>query len=106
MHCLIGLLASPLYASQEELLTLAKEVATSTQGLVQHVKNVAQKCDDKTLKASLVSSTKQTATTTSQLVACTKVIPLTESIKGRVHFAGNWRCMYYCTILSRACTTL
>eukprot|EP00117_Sycon_ciliatum_P044924 scpid3709/ scgid32340/ Talin-1 len=59
---------------QEQLLTLAKEVANSTQALVQHVKEVAQKCEDKTLKAELVTSTKRTATSTSQLVACTKTL--------------------------------
>ena len=70
---------------QEQLLTLAKEVANSTQALVQHVKEVAQKCEDKTLKAELVTSTKRTATSTSQLVACTKVSNGDQCIHTYIH---------------------
>ncbi|XP_062512011.1 talin-like [Corticium candelabrum] len=64
---------------QDTLLAKAKAVATATSGLVQNAKNVAGKCPDSTLQASVITATKGTATATSQLVGITKIVAPTIS---------------------------
>lgn len=59
---------------QDKLLTLAKAVANATAVLVLKAKGVASKCDNQPDQNSVISSATQCALSTSQLVACTKVV--------------------------------
>lgn len=59
---------------QELLLKLAKAVANATAGLVLQAKNVASSADDTAKQDNIINSAKHTAMTTSQLVACMKVL--------------------------------
>lgn len=64
---------------QDMLLGLAKAVANATAALVLKAKNVSSKCSDQTTQHRVVYSATQTALTTSQLVACAKVVAPTIS---------------------------
>ena len=56
------------------LLALAQAVANATAALVLKAKAIASKCDDVSQQSQVIGSAKDTAMTTSQLVACTKVL--------------------------------
>ena len=56
------------------LLALAQAVANATAALVLKAKAIASKCDDVTQQSQVIGAAKDTAMTTSQLVACTKVL--------------------------------
>ncbi|XP_066931569.1 talin-2-like isoform X1 [Clytia hemisphaerica] len=58
---------------EDLLLRLAKAVATAAAQLVLQAKNVAENSDEGT-RDEIIDAAKQTALTTSQLVACTKVL--------------------------------
>jgi len=58
---------------EDLLLRLARAVATAAAQLVLEAKNVAQDTDDE-IRDEIIDAAKQTALTTSQLVACTKVL--------------------------------
>ncbi|XP_054725014.1 talin-1-like isoform X2 [Uloborus diversus] len=59
---------------QDILLGLAKRVANATANLVLKSKNVASKCDDQAHQNKVITAATQCALTTSQLVACAKVV--------------------------------
>jgi len=73
MACL-GEPESAELALQEMLLSLAKAVATATAGLVLKAKNVAGACPDTPHQKKIIDAAKDTAMSTSQLVACAKVL--------------------------------
>ncbi|GFT39672.1 talin-2 [Nephila pilipes] len=64
---------------QDILLGLAKRVANATANLVLKAKNVASKCDDTAHQNRVITAATQCALTTSQLVACAKVVAPTIS---------------------------
>uniref|UniRef100_A0A4W3IZV0 Talin 1 n=1 Tax=Callorhinchus milii TaxID=7868 RepID=A0A4W3IZV0_CALMI len=64
---------------QEVLMQLAKAVANAAAALVLRSKNVAQKADDSGLQNRVIAAATQCALSTSQLVACTKVVAPTIS---------------------------
>ncbi|KAM6111541.1 talin-1-like [Phoenicopterus ruber ruber] len=64
---------------QDTLMQLAKAVASATAALVLKAKNVAQKMEDSTLQTKVITAATQCALSTSQLVACTKVVAPTIS---------------------------
>ncbi|GFY46974.1 talin-2 [Trichonephila inaurata madagascariensis] len=64
---------------QDILLGLAKRVANATANLVLKAKNVASKCDDTAQQNRVITAATQCALTTSQLVACAKVVAPTIS---------------------------
>lgn len=56
------------------LLQLAQAVANATATLVLKGKNVASQCPDTAQQANVIGAAKDTAMTTSQLVACVKLV--------------------------------
>ncbi|XP_031420336.1 talin-2 isoform X2 [Clupea harengus] len=64
---------------QEVLMTLAKAVANAAAMLVLKAKNVAQVAEDPVLQNRVIAAATQCALSTSQLVACTKVVSPTIS---------------------------
>ncbi|XP_043934374.1 talin-1 [Protopterus annectens] len=64
---------------QEMLMRLAKAVASAAAALVLKAKNVAQKTEDSALQNQVIAAATQCALSTSQLVACTKVVAPTIS---------------------------
>ncbi|XP_054666478.1 talin-1 isoform X3 [Grus americana] len=61
------------------LMQLAKAVASAAAALVLKAKNVAQKTEDTALQNQVIAAATQCALSTSQLVACTKVVAPTIS---------------------------
>ncbi|XP_061219192.1 talin-1 isoform X1 [Neopsephotus bourkii] len=61
------------------LMQLAKAVASAAAALVLKAKNVAQKTEDAALQTQVITAATQCALSTSQLVACTKVVAPTIS---------------------------
>ncbi|XP_064261656.1 talin-1 isoform X1 [Passer domesticus] len=61
------------------LMQLAKAVANAAAALVLKAKNVAQKTEDTALQTQVIAAATQCALSTSQLVACTKVVAPTIS---------------------------
>ncbi|XP_042731093.1 talin-1 isoform X2 [Lagopus leucura] len=61
------------------LMQLAKAVASAAAALVLKAKNVAQKTEDSALQTQVIAAATQCALSTSQLVACTKVVAPTIS---------------------------
>lgn len=59
---------------QDTLMNLAKAVANAAAMLVLKAKNVAQVAEDTTLQNRVIAAATQCALSTSQLVACTKVL--------------------------------
>ncbi|CAB0031459.1 unnamed protein product [Trichogramma brassicae] len=59
---------------QDVLLSLAKSVAKSTAALVLKAKNIAFQCEDSALQNNVIGCATNCAFSTSQLVACTKVV--------------------------------
>uniref|UniRef100_A0A670Z798 Talin 1 n=1 Tax=Pseudonaja textilis TaxID=8673 RepID=A0A670Z798_PSETE len=70
----------PLF--QDVLMQLAKAVASAAAALVLKAKNVAQKTEDSVLQTQVIAAATQCALSTSQLVACTKVVAPTISSPG------------------------
>uniref|UniRef100_A0A663N9U3 Talin 1 n=1 Tax=Athene cunicularia TaxID=194338 RepID=A0A663N9U3_ATHCN len=64
---------------QDMLMQLAKAVASAAAALVIKAKNVAQKTEDSALQTQVIAAATQCALSTSQLVACTKVVAPTIS---------------------------
>ncbi|XP_072920368.1 talin-1 isoform X2 [Hemitrygon akajei] len=64
---------------QDMLMQLAKAVANAAAALVLKAKNVAQKSEDSVLQNRVIAAATQCALSTSQLVACTKVVAPTIS---------------------------
>ncbi|NXE42863.1 TLN1 protein, partial [Ptilorrhoa leucosticta] len=64
---------------QDMLMQLAKAVANAAAALVLKAKNVAQKTEDAGLQTQVIAAATQCALSTSQLVACTKVVAPTIS---------------------------
>ncbi|XP_033376151.1 talin-1 isoform X2 [Parus major] len=64
---------------QDMLMQLAKAVANAAAALVLKAKNVAQKTEDTALQTQVIAAATQCALSTSQLVACTKVVAPTIS---------------------------
>uniref|UniRef100_A0A3P9K964 Talin 2b n=1 Tax=Oryzias latipes TaxID=8090 RepID=A0A3P9K964_ORYLA len=64
---------------QDTLMNLAKAVANAAAMLVLKAKNVAQVAEDTTLQNRVIAAATQCALSTSQLVACTKVVSPTIS---------------------------
>ncbi|XP_061219193.1 talin-1 isoform X2 [Neopsephotus bourkii] len=64
---------------QDMLMQLAKAVASAAAALVLKAKNVAQKTEDAALQTQVITAATQCALSTSQLVACTKVVAPTIS---------------------------
>eukprot|EP00076_Gallus_gallus_P034869 XP_025000407.1 talin-1 isoform X3 [Gallus gallus] len=64
---------------QDMLMQLAKAVASAAAALVLKAKNVAQKTEDSALQTQVIAAATQCALSTSQLVACTKVVAPTIS---------------------------
>ncbi|XP_048581539.1 talin-like isoform X2 [Nematostella vectensis] len=60
--------------TQETLLKLAQAVANATATLVLKAKNVASQCPDTAQQNKVIGAAKDTAMTTSQLVACVKLV--------------------------------
>uniref|UniRef100_A0A8C4V1S1 Talin 1 n=1 Tax=Falco tinnunculus TaxID=100819 RepID=A0A8C4V1S1_FALTI len=69
----------PLCPPQDMLMHLAKAVASAAAALVLKAKNVAQKTEDAALQTQVIAAATQCALSTSQLVACTKVVAPTIS---------------------------
>ena len=59
---------------QEMLLALAQAVANASAALVLKAKNIASQCPDTATQNQVIGAAKDTAMTTSQLVACVKVV--------------------------------
>lgn len=59
---------------QDTLMNLAKAVANAAAMLVLKAKNVAQVSEDTVLQNRVIAAATQCALSTSQLVACTKVL--------------------------------
>lgn len=59
---------------QDTLMNLAKAVANAAAMLVLKAKNVAQVAEDTILQNRVIAAATQCALSTSQLVACTKVL--------------------------------
>lgn len=59
---------------QDTLMNLAKAVANAAAMLVLKAKNVAQVAEDTVLQNRVIAAATQCALSTSQLVACTKVL--------------------------------
>uniref|UniRef100_A0AAY4DRJ3 Talin 1 n=1 Tax=Denticeps clupeoides TaxID=299321 RepID=A0AAY4DRJ3_9TELE len=64
---------------QDMLMQLAKAVANAAAALVLKAKNVAQKTEDSALQNRVIAAATQCALSTSQLVACTRVVAPTIS---------------------------
>uniref|UniRef100_A0A3Q3W9R2 Uncharacterized protein n=1 Tax=Mola mola TaxID=94237 RepID=A0A3Q3W9R2_MOLML len=64
---------------QDTLMNLAKAVANAAAMLVLKAKNVAQVAEDTILQNRVIAAATQCALSTSQLVACTKVLPTISS---------------------------
>uniref|UniRef100_A0A8C0ZYE1 Talin-1 n=1 Tax=Castor canadensis TaxID=51338 RepID=A0A8C0ZYE1_CASCN len=64
---------------QEVLMQLAKAVASAAAALVLKAKSVAQRTEDSGLQTQVIAAATQCALSTSQLVACTKVVAPTIS---------------------------
>lgn len=56
------------------LLALAQGVANATAALVLKAKNIASQSPDTKAQSKMITAAKETARTTSQLVACVKVV--------------------------------
>uniref|UniRef100_A0A665VQK2 Talin 1 n=1 Tax=Echeneis naucrates TaxID=173247 RepID=A0A665VQK2_ECHNA len=67
---------------QDMLMQLAKAVANAAAALVLKAKNVAQKTEDSTQQNRVIAAATQCALSTSQLVACTRVVAPTISSPG------------------------
>uniref|UniRef100_A0A8C6ZG80 Talin 1 n=1 Tax=Nothoprocta perdicaria TaxID=30464 RepID=A0A8C6ZG80_NOTPE len=74
-----GSRAHPHRRPQDMLMQLAKAVASAAAALVLKAKNVAQKTEDSALQTQVIAAATQCALSTSQLVACTKVVAPTIS---------------------------
>jgi len=72
------------YSLQDTLMNLAKAVANAAAMLVLKAKNVAQVAEDTILQNRVIAAATQCALSTSQLVACTKVL-----ILKRVHLCSQ-----------------
>uniref|UniRef100_A0A663N9D0 Talin 1 n=1 Tax=Athene cunicularia TaxID=194338 RepID=A0A663N9D0_ATHCN len=77
--CCHGSCTDPLRPPQDMLMQLAKAVASAAAALVIKAKNVAQKTEDSALQTQVIAAATQCALSTSQLVACTKVVAPTIS---------------------------
>uniref|UniRef100_A0A8B9NJV9 Talin 1 n=1 Tax=Accipiter nisus TaxID=211598 RepID=A0A8B9NJV9_9AVES len=69
----------PRFQVSDMLMQLAKAVASTAAALVLKAKNVAQKTEDAALQTQVIAAATQCALSTSQLVACTKVVAPTIS---------------------------
>ncbi|OCU02863.1 hypothetical protein XELAEV_18008634mg [Xenopus laevis] len=67
---------------QDMLVQLAKAVASAAAALVLKAKNVAERTDDGAQQTQVIAAATQCALSTSQLVACTKVVAPTISSPG------------------------
>ncbi|XP_039615508.1 talin-1 isoform X2 [Polypterus senegalus] len=70
---------SPNSQRMDMLMQLAKAVANAAAALVLKAKNVAQKTEDSALQNRVIAAATQCALSTSQLVACTRVVAPTIS---------------------------
>uniref|UniRef100_A0AAY4DQA1 Talin 1 n=1 Tax=Denticeps clupeoides TaxID=299321 RepID=A0AAY4DQA1_9TELE len=67
------------FTTHDMLMQLAKAVANAAAALVLKAKNVAQKTEDSALQNRVIAAATQCALSTSQLVACTRVVAPTIS---------------------------
>uniref|UniRef100_A0A674EIV1 Talin 2a n=1 Tax=Salmo trutta TaxID=8032 RepID=A0A674EIV1_SALTR len=74
---------------QEVLMNLAKAVANAAAMMVLKAKNVAQVADDTVLQNRVIAAATQCALSTSQLVACAKVVSPTISSPGAAAYPEN-----------------
>uniref|UniRef100_A0A665W0B1 Talin 2b n=1 Tax=Echeneis naucrates TaxID=173247 RepID=A0A665W0B1_ECHNA len=74
---------------QDTLMNLAKAVANAAAMLVLKAKNVAQVAEDTILQNRVIAAATQCALSTSQLVACTKVVSPTISSPGAAAYPEN-----------------
>uniref|UniRef100_A0A8C7UVB5 Talin 2a n=1 Tax=Oncorhynchus mykiss TaxID=8022 RepID=A0A8C7UVB5_ONCMY len=74
---------------QEVLMILAKAVANAAAMMVLKAKNVAQVADDTVLQNRVIAAATQCALSTSQLVACAKVVSPTISSPGAAAYPEN-----------------
>uniref|UniRef100_A0A8C5A5T6 Talin 2a n=1 Tax=Gadus morhua TaxID=8049 RepID=A0A8C5A5T6_GADMO len=74
---------------QDILMSLAKAVANAAAMLVLKAKNVAQVADDTVLQNRVIAAATQCALSTSQLVACAKVVSPTISSPGAAAYPEN-----------------
>uniref|UniRef100_A0A8C7UWV2 Talin 2a n=1 Tax=Oncorhynchus mykiss TaxID=8022 RepID=A0A8C7UWV2_ONCMY len=74
---------------QEVLMILAKAVANAAAMIVLKAKNVAQVADDTVLQNRVIAAATQCALSTSQLVACAKVVSPTISSPGAAAYPEN-----------------
>uniref|UniRef100_A0A8C5GHB8 Talin-2-like n=1 Tax=Gouania willdenowi TaxID=441366 RepID=A0A8C5GHB8_GOUWI len=74
---------------QDILMNLAKAVANAAAMLVLKAKNVAQVAEDTILQNRVIAAATQCALSTSQLVACTKVVSPTISSPGAAAYPEN-----------------
>uniref|UniRef100_A0AAX7VIH7 Talin 2b n=1 Tax=Astatotilapia calliptera TaxID=8154 RepID=A0AAX7VIH7_ASTCA len=74
---------------QDTLMNLAKAVANAAAMLVLKAKNVAQVAEDTILQNRVIAAATQCALSTSQLVACTKVVSPTISSPGAAAYPDN-----------------
>uniref|UniRef100_A0A8C7DHV9 Talin 2a n=1 Tax=Oncorhynchus kisutch TaxID=8019 RepID=A0A8C7DHV9_ONCKI len=74
---------------QEVLMILAKVVANAAAMMVLKAKNVAQVADDTVLQNRVIAAATQCALSTSQLVACAKVVSPTISSPGAAAYPEN-----------------
>uniref|UniRef100_A0A4W6FUX3 Talin 2a n=1 Tax=Lates calcarifer TaxID=8187 RepID=A0A4W6FUX3_LATCA len=72
-------LSLPLHSEKDILMNLAKAVANAAAMLVLKAKNVAQVAEDTVLQNRVIAAATQCALSTSQLVACAKVVSPTIS---------------------------
>uniref|UniRef100_A0A5F9CM20 Talin 1 n=1 Tax=Oryctolagus cuniculus TaxID=9986 RepID=A0A5F9CM20_RABIT len=70
---------SPPDSPTDTLMQLAKAVASAAAALVLKAKSVAQRTEDSALQTQVIAAATQCALSTSQLVACTKVVAPTIS---------------------------
>ncbi|CAJ0966367.1 unnamed protein product [Ranitomeya imitator] len=68
-----------IWKHHDMLMQLAKAVASAAAALVLKAKNVAERTDDPVQQAQVIAAATQCALSTSQLVACTKVVAPTIS---------------------------
>uniref|UniRef100_A0A8C1P1S4 Talin 2 n=1 Tax=Cyprinus carpio TaxID=7962 RepID=A0A8C1P1S4_CYPCA len=74
---------------QDIMMNLAKAVANAAAMLVLKAKNVAQVAEDTALQNRVITAATQCALSTSQLVACTKVVSPTISSPGAAAYPEN-----------------
>lgn len=78
------------------LMHLAKAVANAAAALVLRAKNVAQKTEDSAQQNRVIAAATQCALSTSQLVACTRVIDPPSVLTLRTHHLG-FSLLFTCT---------